>query len=141
MPGDTIEMAVTDPCPCESGKSYGDCCAPMHRGAAAPSPEVLMRSRYSAFALGLKTYLLATWHPRTRPEAADFDLGDPRTCWLGLRIRRTEMAGTEEGIIEFVARSRVGGQRAVRLHETSRFVRENGTWFYVDGVFKDARRR
>lgn len=100
-----------------------------------------MRSRYSAFVLGLKDYLLASWHPRTRPRAADFDPGDSGTRWLGLRVLRTETASVDEGIVEFVARYRVGGQSAVRLHETSRFVRDNGAWFYVDGVFKETKSR
>lgn len=99
-----------------------------------------MRSRYSAFVLGLKDYLLASWHPRTRPGAADFDPGDSRTRWLGLRVLRTEAVSADEGFVEFVARYRVGGQSAVRLHEASRFVCENGAWLYVDGVVKDPRR-
>jgi SEC-C motif-containing protein len=113
----------------------------LHRGAAAPNPAALMRSRYAAFVLGLKDYLLATWHPRTRPKGIDFDLGDSRTRWLGLRVLRTDIAETDEGTVEFVARYRVGGQSAVRLHETSRFVRESGVWLYVDGVFKNAKSR
>lgn len=141
MSADVIAVADQDPCPCESAKRYGQCCAPLHRGAAAQNPEALMRSRYSAFVLGLKAYLLATWHPRTRPKRADFDPGDPRTRWLGLRILKAETAGADEGIVEFVARYRVGGQSAVRLHETSRFVREDGVWYYIDGVFKDGQRR
>lgn len=142
MPTGAVAVAEQDPCPCESGRPYGQCCGLLHRGGtAAPNPEALMRSRYSAFVLGHKAYLLATWHPQTRPKAADFDLGDPRTRWLGLRVLRVEMAGADEGIVEFVARYRVGGQSAVRLHETSRFTRADSVWFYVDGVFKGAKQR
>jgi SEC-C motif-containing protein len=90
-----------------------------------------MRSRYSAYVHRLETYLLATWHPSTRPSPQLFDGADnPR--WLGLEIKRHEMTGTDSAIVEFVARYKVGG-RAHRLHEISRFVREDGRWLYVDG--------
>jgi SEC-C motif domain protein len=68
-----------------------------------------MRSRFSAFALGLAPYLLATWHPSTRPESLDLD----DVTWRRLQIRGADGAGL--------------------LHERSRFVREDGRWFYVDG--------
>ena len=75
-------------------------------------------------------YLRATWHPSTCP--ADLE-ADAEARWLGLEIRRSEMNG-DRGLVEFVARYKIGG-RAHRLHETSRFVRENGHWFYLDGDF------
>lgn len=92
-----------------------------------------MRSRYVAYALGLEPYLLATWHPSTRPATLDLD-AEPRPRWIGLDIKRHETRGDDRAIVEFVARYRVAG-RAHRLHETSRFVREDGRWFYVDGDF------
>jgi SEC-C motif domain protein len=99
---------------------------------------MLMRARYSAYALRLALFLLATWHPRTRPRPEALDLGGSGTKWLGLKILRSEQQpDADEGSVEFIARYRVGGGRAVRLHEVSRFVRENGAWLYVDGVFKD----
>lgn len=100
-----------------------------------------MRARYSAYTLRLKLYLLATWHPKTRPAADALEFGDPQTRWLGLKVVRCEMSGADEGVVEFVARYRVGGASAVRLHETSRFVREGGSWFYVDGVIHDEKPR
>jgi len=87
-----------------------------------------MRSRYSAFALGLDEYLLTTWHPSTRPPSIALD---ERVRWLGLQVRSQHEDG-DRATVEFVARSKQGG-RATRLHETSRFVREGGRWFYVDG--------
>lgn len=93
-----------------------------------------MRSRYSAYVLGLGDYLLATWHPSTRPQ--QLDLAEPpgsRTTWLGLSIKRHITSGDEQATVEFVARYRVGGARARRLHERSRFVREDFTWYYLDG--------
>ena len=88
-----------------------------------------MRSRYSAYMLGLVDYLRATWHPRTRPALLDLD---PAVRWLGLEVRRHQVIDADHAVVEFVARSKQGG-RAHRLHETSRFVREDGRWFYVDG--------
>jgi len=89
-----------------------------------------MRSRYSAYVLGLTDYLLATWHPRTRP--ALLDPKEPALRWLGLDIKRHVVADENHATVEFVARSKLGG-RAQRLHETSRFERLQGRWLYVDG--------
>ena len=92
-----------------------------------------MRSRYSAYVLGLTDYLLATWHPSTRP--ATLEPWDASLNWLGLEIRAHAQPDENHGTVEFVARSKRGG-RAHRLHETSRFVREDGRWLYVDGDVK-----
>ena len=91
-----------------------------------------MRSRYSAYVLQREDYLLATWHPTTRPAGLALDAG-PLPTWLGLEVRRHGVTGPDTAMVEFVARHRVGGGRAVRLHETSRFVREDGRWYYLDG--------
>ena len=123
-------------CPCDSGRPYAACCAPWHAGlnvgVHAPTPEALMRSRYSAFVLGLVDYLLATWHPSTR--SSDLVLSPVK--WLGLEVRRAT-AEDDAGVVEFVARSREGG-RAQRMHETSRFVRLNGRWYYLDGQMAES---
>lgn len=121
------------PCPCGSGKSYGDCCAIPHAGLPATSAEVLMRSRYSAFVMRMEAYLYETWHPRTRPKNIRLLGFDPPPKWLGLDVRRTSTDG-DKAEVEFVARYRTGGGPATRMHETSRFVREGGRWYYVDGV-------
>lgn len=122
-------------CPCQSGRAYAQCCAPLHRGDAfAETAEALMRSRYSAYVRGDADYLIATWHASTRPPALDFgDAGATR--WLGLEVRRHQPHDASHARVEFVARYKVGGASAVRLHEISRFVRENGRWYYVDGEF------
>jgi SEC-C motif-containing protein len=93
-----------------------------------------MRSRFSAYVLGLEDYLLATWHESTRPGALDLDAQSPRPTWLGLSVKRHENPAPDTAIVEFVARLRMGGGSAERMHETSRFVREGGRWFYVDGT-------
>jgi SEC-C motif-containing protein len=120
-------------CPCGSTLAHTQCCGRYHAGALhlqAPDAAALMRSRYSAFVLGLADYLLATWHPSTRPGAIDPDL--PGLTWLGLEVRQHTQQDANHATVEFVARSKLGG-RAQRLHERSRFVREAGRWFYVDG--------
>ena len=127
------------PCPCGSGRTHEACCGVLHaafaagQGLTAPTPEALMRSRYSAFVLDLRPYLLATWHPSTRP--AELEPPEPGLKWLGLDVKRAAMQDADHGTVEFVARSKLGG-RAHRLQETSRFVRENGEWFYLDGQFR-----
>ncbi|TJY59320.1 hypothetical protein E4T66_13045 [Sinimarinibacterium sp. CAU 1509] len=123
--------SASELCPCESGRPYETCCAPLHRGGAAESAEALMRSRYSAYALRLKLYLLASWHPSTRPAMDDLEL-DPTTKWLGLKIVDRTQTDEDHATVEFVARYRVGGSSAVRMQERSRFVREGGRWFYLD---------
>lgn len=116
------------PCPCGSGKPYEACCGRWHAGAPAPTAEALMRARYSAYVRGLADYLLATWHPSQRPPAVEIE---PGVKWLGLEVRRHVPDG-DRAVVEFVARSKLAG-RAARLHEASRFVREAGHWYYVDG--------
>ena len=92
-----------------------------------------MRSRYSAFVLGLPDYLLATWHPSTRPPRLEPD--DARLRWLGLEVHRHTIVDADHATVEFVARSKLVG-RAHRLHELSRFVREAGRWYYADGELR-----
>ena len=89
-----------------------------------------MRSRYSAYVLDLTNYLRDTWHPKTRP--AVIEPNPPGLKWLGLEVWRHTLQGADHASVEFVARSKLGG-RAQRLHETSRFVRDDGRWYYVDG--------
>lgn len=125
------------PCPCGSARPCEDCCGRLHAGAVAETAEQLMRSRYSAHVLGAHDYLLATWHPSTRPPASSLDDGG-RARWLGLAVKRHAQPSAHEAIVEFVARYRIGGAPAVRLHEISRFLREDGRWYYVDGTFPDA---
>lgn len=88
-----------------------------------------MRSRYSAFVLAQADYLLATWHPRTRPASL---LLETETKWLGLEVLSHQSSGPDQATVEFVARSRRGGGSAQRLHEVSEFVREDGRWLYVE---------
>jgi SEC-C motif-containing protein len=119
-------------CPCGSTKNFSDCCARyIVNNQPAPTAEALMRSRYTAYTLLCEDYLLKTWHPSTRPSILGL-AEEAATKWLGLEIKRHEQQDAEHAIVEFVARYKVGG-RAHRLQEVSRFVREDGRWFYVTG--------
>ncbi|MBU0621441.1 MAG: SEC-C domain-containing protein [Gammaproteobacteria bacterium] len=121
-----------DLCPCGSNQPYLACCARyVEGGDAAPTAEALMRSRYTAYTLLREDYLLATWHPSTRPPSLGF-ADEPPAKWLGLEVKRHQQQDADHASVEFVARYKVNG-RAHRLHEVSRFVREDGQWFYVDG--------
>ncbi|HVX08383.1 YchJ family protein [Humibacter sp.] len=125
-------------CPCGSGATFDACCGPFLDGSAvAPTAERLMRSRYSAFAVGNAAYLLSTWHPSTRPEELRLHA---EVEWRRLEILDAVAGGPDDGRgeVEFRAfgrilpapgRARDGGV----LHERSRFVRESGRWLYLDG--------
>ena len=91
-----------------------------------------MRSRYSAFATGDEAYLLASWHPSTRPVTLQLD---PGRQWLRLEVLATSGGGLLEptGTVEFRAYSRLAGTADV-LHERSRFAREGGLWRYLGSV-------
>ncbi|MGZ4467890.1 MAG: YchJ family protein [Nocardioidaceae bacterium] len=128
----TSPVGTASACPCGSGTAYGGCCGPLHDGGAAPTAEALMRSRYSAFAIGHVDHLFRTWHPRTRPA----DLSDtPDVTWEGLEVLRTTAGGAADdtGTVEFRARFRGRDGAPHLLHETSRFERRAGRWVYVDG--------
>ncbi len=128
-----MKNAEKGACPC-GGAAYADCCGRFIDGAQVPHSAVeLMRSRYSAYALRNDAYLKSTWHASTRP--AEAVAQDDGIKWLGLDVRRHVPAG-DAATVEFVARYKIGG-RAHRLHEVSRFVREDGKWFYVDGSFPE----
>lgn len=142
--------ATPSACPC-GGQSFDACCGPYLAGTAlAPTAETLMRSRYTAYVLKNEPYLLATWHPSTRPGEAVIDENEP-IRWLGLEVKSTLRLrqrkadlpdNPDQDTVEFVARFKIAG-RAHRLHEVSRFVREPDAesgvprWFYVEGSFPE----
>ena len=119
-------------CACGSGSNYSECCQPLHDGAAADTAEALMRSRFSAFVIGLDAYLLASWHPQTRPLELELDDG---VVWRRLQIVDTVGGGADDptGIVEFRASFRGADGVAGLLHERSRFARVDGRWVYLDG--------
>jgi SEC-C motif domain protein len=127
-----ITIVDTERCPCRKkteAVTYGACCGRYHHGAVPVTPEALMRSRYTAFSLHNAPYLLSTWHPSTRPATIDFEAGRD---WYMLKIIAAAETG-DTGTVSFAARSRLGG-RTWTLEEVSRFIRENGRWYYVEGL-------
>ena len=123
-------------CPCGSGERYAACCEPVHDGTVlAPTAERLMRSRFSAFALGRDDALLRSWHPRTRPTSIDTG----GIAWTALEIVDTVDGGEgdDSGVVEFIARGRDASGPVV-LHERSRFARRAGRWCYLDGDLFDS---
>lgn len=134
----TLTEADTDAaCPCGSGMGYGDCCAPLHLGKSkASTAEALMRSRYSAYAKHNADYLNRTHHPSTLDEELKANLKDSfeRCEWTGLKItgRKAGTANDNEGFVRFEA-SFTQENKPYLLKEYSRFVKENGCWFYIDG--------
>lgn len=136
MPAGNPSLKAVDtstPCPCGNPSGYAHCCRPLHLGASASSAEALMRARYSAYVLRLEDYLLASWHPDTRPATLRLGMQQPAPTWLGLKVNEHKEHGPNQATVEFIARFRVGGGRAQRLHERSRFVREDGRWYYLEG--------
>jgi SEC-C motif-containing protein len=129
-------------CPCHSGLRYGACCKPLHEGQReADTPQALMRSRYSAFALGLGAYLLRTLtadHPDRADDDAERALAQTREGhrFLGLTILEEQAAG-DQGVVVFRARifSRGVDQS---FTERSRFRREGGAWRYEGGDLVEA---
>ena len=122
-------------CPCGLHESYAACCGRFHGGAAAPTAELLMRSRYSAFVLQDAGYLLRTWHPDTRPRRLGFE---PRQRWTGLEVLDRAAGGLfdQAGEVEFRAHYTLNG-RPGSMRERSTFTRRDGAWVYVGAVAAD----
>ncbi|WFE92757.1 YchJ family metal-binding protein [Micromonospora sp. WMMD987] len=120
-------------CPCGTGLPYPDCCGPLHRGdGTAGTAEALMRSRFSAFAVGDPDYLLRSWHSSTRPARLRLD---PAQRWTRLEILERTGGGLLDsaGTVAFRAHYRAAG-RPGTVDEHSRFVREDGGWVYLDAL-------
>lgn len=120
----------TSRCPCGLGNSYETCCGPIHGGGRAATALQVMRARYSAFAVGRDDYLLASWHPDTRPAEVELE---QTMRWVGLEVIGTSGGGMldRKATVEFVARYREG-LRDGELHEISRFDKVDGAWLYVE---------
>jgi SEC-C motif-containing protein len=135
-----LALQGDQPCPCARAGTNGKrlrfsaCCGQyLERDAASPAadPQSLMRSRYSAFVLQREAYVLGTWHASTRPAQVDFDT---KGKWLGLELRKALVHSATDAEVEFIARFKPQGASAWRLHERSRFVQQEGRWWYLDGV-------
>jgi len=120
-------------CYCGSAKGFQDCCEPLIKGAEkASTAESLMRSRYSAYATHAVDYLMATTHPSERKYHSKSEILNWAVSnqWLKL-----EIVNATENIVEFKAYFRDHLLVEQIHHEKSTFKFENGSLYYVDGVF------
>ena len=116
-------------CPCHSGQTFDRCCGRFITHRKLPeNAALLMRSRYSAFALAEVGYLLETWHEEFRP--AELQL-DPRIRWIGLDILGGEQY-PQQATVEFEARLLASGEVSA-MRERSEFVFQQGRWLYTLG--------
>ncbi|MFP1758299.1 YchJ family protein [Lonsdalea quercina] len=131
---------MSECCFCGNQQPFSRCCKPYIQGVkAAPSPESLMRSRYSAYVQQDVDYLIATWHPTCQAEnfRADIAATCSNTEWRGLNVLATSAGkAADEGFVEFAARyaDKDTPNRNVLMRERSRFLRHHDRWYYVDGV-------
>ena len=128
---------TTKACLCGSEKPFAFCCEPAIEGQKpAPTAEALMRSRYTAFALGAVDYLIQTTAPEKRSPDDEAIITEQvkYTNWVGLQILDKQLGSKQDatGMVEFEASYEAGDEAGV-LHERSNFRRENGFWVYVDG--------
>ncbi|WP_067701390.1 YchJ family protein [Erwinia sp. ErVv1] len=134
---------MSDPCPCCSGLEYSLCCHPyLNDMAIAPTPETLMRSRYTAYAMQNADYLIATWHPSCGAESfrPALEASFATTRWLSLHIIEAKKPrDSSEGFVTFFARFSEN-QRHSFISERSRFLREEQRWYYIDGTFPETGR-
>ena len=132
-------MENSEPCPCKSGKTFGECCGPILSGKSkAETAEALMRARYSAYASGAVEFLKSS---ATEASRAEFDEDTARAWsrtaqWHGLEIIRTEggQADDTTGVVEFRALYSEGDEFC-NHHEVARFVRDADGWKFEDGEF------
>lgn len=121
-------------CPCCSGKDIDQCCGPFLQGKKKPKTVTqLMRSRFTAYFIGAGPYLLATWHPANRQGQTAQNLSQRLVNWQSLEVIDSSQQG-DKGAVEFKATFLdANGQPGVH-HEISTFLREKGTWYYVDAL-------
>ena len=125
-------MSKERPCPCGTNLSYAACCQPsIELGQQPPTAEALMRSRYTAFTLKNAVYLLSSWHSSTSPKELDLEIS-PTWCNLEILATKEGSENDTQGIVEFKA-TYMGQGKSGTLHEVSRFIHEEGRWFYVAG--------
>lgn len=126
-------------CPCGSNRTYQQCCEIAHNNHAdVTTPEQLMRSRYSAHVLGLVDYVVNTYHPSCNAEEQLEGIAQSiDSDWCKLEVVKAEAGCNEnEGFVEFNAYFDEDGKRYC-MTERSRFVKEDGLWYYIDGTFPE----
>jgi SEC-C motif domain protein len=125
-------------CSCGSGKEYSQCCEPYISGKVLPpTPEALMRSRYTAYSQANIDYIKKTMLGKA---LQGFDESGAREWakkvnWLGLQVIRSVDKSSKDnvGLVEFLAKYTYQGEKHL-IYEVSEFVKKEGVWYYVDGV-------
>ena len=122
-------------CPCGSGNLLDNCCGRYHAGTPAPCAEALMRSRYSAYVLGLVDYLLDTTLPiqKSSLDRESISQWSAQSTWLGLEVESAELLGgkPEHAFVTFIARWHdAAGEHSHR--ERSAFVQHQERWYFID---------
>jgi SEC-C motif-containing protein len=115
--------------------TYEECCGLYHSGEKyAPTAEALMRSRFTAFAMQNQAYILETWDLTKRPSRVDFQ---DAIKWERLEVIEKKKGGDKDvkGIVEFKAYYLLDSDKYV-VNEISRFRKEQGRWYYLDGAVK-----
>jgi len=125
-------------CPCGSHIDYSDCCQPVHNNHSnAKQPEQLMRARFAAHKLNLVDFVINTYHPSCQAENERDGIAESVALdWTKLEVLDAPTTETDEGYVEFKAYLQEGATEQC-MHERSRFLRENGLWYYIDGVFPE----
>ncbi|NVD06267.1 hypothetical protein FCU94_05000 [Vibrio sp. JPW-9-11-11] len=124
-------------CPCGNPSPYQECCALVHQNHnQATTPEQLMRSRYSAHVKGLVDFVVATYHPSCEAEKQRSEIAESiNSDWIGLEVLKCEDGShADEGFVTFRAYFSQEGQEYC-LEERSRFIKQDGLWYYIDGTF------
>lgn len=118
-------------CPCCSGKSYSECCKAYHDGLPAPTALALMRSRYSAYALGKADYIMQTTHPRSpyyEKNRARWKMGILEFCER-MQFLKLEILAYGEDWVHFIAHLGL-----TDLNEKSQFEKVDGKWLYLKKI-------
>ena len=121
-------------CPCCSGKSYAECCKPYHDGLPAPTPLALMRSRYTAYALGNARYIIQTTHPKSpyvEKNRKNWEKAILQFCHT-TKFQKLEILDHGDDWVHFTAHLWQG--KEILLNERSSFEKVDGKWLYVKGI-------
>ena len=127
-------------CLCSSGLDYSVCCRIYHKQEQIADPEALMRSRYSAYALGLSDYIIATTHPQhkdfssdTQSWAKQLQIFMQQTYFYGLQVLAMQQVSPQQAHVIFKA-FLSQGQVDVSFQEKSLFIFEKGRWLYQEAL-------
>jgi SEC-C motif-containing protein len=134
-----MKKLQTQMCLCGSGKSYALCCQPCHEGNLVESAEALMRSRYSAYSLGLVDYIIKTTHPG-HPDAKrseDVRRKEIEEFCKTTVFKKLEILDVQENTVTFKVFLSMDG-KDFSFTEKSTFEKVLGKWLYLSGAILSA---